>query len=863
MERASLPVRIFDALLRLYPGRFREHFGREMRLAFIDLMRERPGALTVLGMYLQVLIDAPREHAYLARQDVTAAVRAMRRHRVIAVTAVVVVVLGIGATTTVFTLVDGLLLRPLPYPDQQRLVYVEEEAPGMGLRGAIAYPNYLEFYAHNRSLQDLAMFGSGVGTLRGDGDAETVPVASGTEALLRVLGMTPLFGRSFTVEDTRPGAPPVVLLSEDLWRRRYGGDPAIIGRTIGVGTPPAQVIGVMPRGFHFPSNAELWTPLRLDLGHNTRSDHALEGIGRLRAGISLEQAREDLRGIMAQINRDHPTETYGQTVNVLPYRARDTRQVRPLLLTLLGAVAFVLLIACTNIINLLLAKASEQTREIALRSALGASRGRLVRQSLTEALLLAAPGAVVGVLLSAVSVPAVLAMVREQIPGWSRFAPDVRVVGFVAALIVITTVLAGVVPGAVGGRLRLVEALKASARSHTGRGRVRLRAALVVAEVAMSLVLLVGGGLMIQTFRRLEGMNPGFAIHELVTFETGAPMNRYPVGGRQAAELVRRLREALAAVPGVISVAGTSTTPLLNRWGRSFTAEGGPALGLKEAPLINHAVVTPGYFRTLGIPIVAGRDFEETDGSGPLVTIVDEGIASRYWPHESAVGKRVRYGPPEQKEPWHTIVGVVGVARNQGLREVGRNSVYLPQGERQVPNLAYLVRTAPGLVVPAQSLRDRVRSVDRDIALGRVLTLDAVVSQAVWKERLLMVLLTGLGVLALILAMVGLYGVVAYTVARRTQEIGIRMALGASPLAIQRLVVAQSARLVGAGLAAGTVAALMLTRLLRSMLYEVSPHDAHTFVAVAALLMAFALLASYLPARRATRVDPSHALRVD
>ncbi|HEX3880225.1 MAG TPA: ABC transporter permease [Bryobacteraceae bacterium] len=859
MRDRAPALRVYRGLLWLYPAEFRDHFAGEMCRALADCLRQRPHPVEVLGLYLGVLIDAPKERYHMIHQDVVYALRTMRREKLNSLVAMLVLALGIGSTATVFTLVNSILLKPLPYPDQNRIVYVEEVS--REINGAVAYPNYRDFQDRNRTLEDIAMFGSGLATLRGDIEAERVPSGSGTEALFRVLGIQPLLGRTFTIEECRLNAPSTVLLSENLWRRRYGGDPGIIGKTIGVGSDQARVVGVMPSGFHFPDVAELWMPLQFDPKHNTRMDHGLEAIARLRRGASVEQAQDDLRGIMRQIIQEHPTENYGQTVNVSPYRERDTQKVKPVLYTLMGAVGFVLLIACANITNLLLVKASARTREIAVRGALGASRARLVRQFMVESVLLGLAGAAGGIVLAWAAIPALLALVPEHLPMWIQFTPDARVLAFVTAITAGTAILAGAVPAWSASRFNLVETLKEGGRGSTpGGANAWFRNGLVVAEVAMSVLLLAGAGLMVETFWKLNSMQAGFRTENITTLQTAAPSDRYP-NGRAAIELVRRIRKELAALPGVISVAGASGVPLLGRWGRSFTVEGAPLLGVKDAPIINHTLVTPGYFQTLGIPILQGRDFNQSDGKNPLVTIVDEGIAKHYWPHESAVGKRVRYGPPEDNEPWHTIVGVVGNARNQSLRDLRHNSVYLPLGEYEWASIAYLVRSAGGLADPAKSLRARLALVDRNVAVSRVLSMKDVVTQSIWRERFFATIFGFFAVLALLLALVGLYGVMAYAVSRRTHEMGIRMALGATSGEIRGMVLAQSGRLVLAGLATGTVAAVFLTRLLETQLFEVSPGDPKTLVTVAALLAAAAMAASYIPARKATRVDPMTALR--
>jgi predicted permease len=860
MRQEAPALRLYRSLLWLYPAEFRDHFAGEMCLTLADCLRDRPTVLTILSLYFGILLDAPKERYHMIRQDVVYALRTMRREKLTTSVAVLVLALGIGSTVTVFTLVNGLLLRPLPYPGQDRIVYVEESSKE--LQGVIAYPNYRDFQSRNTTLSDIAMFDSSLATLRGEVEAERVPAGSVTEPLFRILDAHPLLGRTFTPEEDRPNAPLTVILGEDLWRRRYGADAGIVGKTIGLGASQARVIGVMPSDFHFPDVAQLWTPLRLDeKAHNTRLDHGMEGIARLRPGVSVERAQEDLRGIMRQIVAEHPGETYGQTVKVSPYRVRDTQDVKPLLLTLLGAVAFVLLIACANITNLLLVKASARTREVALRGALGASRARLVRQFVVESLMLGMAGAVAGVLLARLAIPAVITLVPRRIPTWIQFSPDARVVLFVIAVMVGTGILAGAVPAWSAARLNPVEALKEGGRtSSSGSGKAWLRSALVVAELAMTVPLLVGAGLMIETFWNLNSVQAGFRTENIITLQTSAPGNRYPEGPA-AAQLVSRIRQEFASLPGVVSVAAASGVPLIDGWGRSFTAEGWPVLGVKDAPMINHTVVTPEYFRTLDLALLQGRDFTASDGRSPLVTIIDEDLAKRYWPGQSAIGKRVRFGPPEWNEPWHTVVGVVAVARNQHLRDLGHNSVYLPYGEFEFASAAYLVRTAGSMADPTAALHARMLAIDRNVAISRVRSLRDLAMRSIWRERFFATIFGVFAALALLLALVGLYGVMAYAVSRRTHEMGIRMALGASAGEIRVMVLAQSGRLVVLGLALGIVAAVFLTRLLTTQLYRVAPGDPRTLGAVAIILAAAALLASFLPAWKATRVDPMLALR--
>jgi putative ABC transport system permease protein len=864
-------IRLYRGLLWLYPLEFREHFSQEICLLLADNLRAQANSPRRIAVWLAaaaaVLIDAPREHYYMIRQDVIYAFRAMRREKLTSLIAILVLALGIGSTATVFTLVNGLLLHPLPFPQQDRLIYVEEYKSG-GVGGAVAFPNYLDFCTRNQSLDSFALYRSSLVALRREGaDAERIQGGYGTAPLFRVLGVPPLLGRTFTQEDDQPNAAPVVVLSEDFWRSRYSGDPAILGKTIEIGTMfgirASQVIGVMPRSFHFPDNAQMWMPLQLNVKTNTRTDLWLEGIARVRAGVTPEQAQTDLRAIMQQISREHPTETYGQTVNAVRFQAQTTGDVRPVLLTLFGAVACVLLIACANISSLMLVRASARQREIAVRGALGASRSRVVRQFVVESGLLGILGAIGGIAMSWIAVPALLRLTPAgTLPVWANFSADLRTWIFIVSITAATAILVGGLPALSASRLNLVDALKEGGRSSTvGVAGAHVRACLVAAEVAMSVLLLTGAGLMIRTFLNLERQNVGFRIQNLTTLYTAAPRDRYPLGDA-AAQLVERIEREFASLPGVVSVAAASTVPLVKDWVRSLTVEGAPLLSLRDAPLVNHTVVTPGYFKTLGIPILEGRDFDRSDTANFRVTIVDAGIARHYWPNQSPLGKRVRFGPPEDNEPWHTVVGVVGEARNQELRDLGRNSVYIPyQGKLDRSSLGWLVRTGPGIANPGETLRRRMSDIDRSVAVSDVSTLQQILDGSLWQERFFATLLAFFAGLAMLMATVGLYGVMAYTVSRRTHELGIRMALGASAGEIRRMVLLQSGRLVAAGLGIGVVAAVLLTRLLEKQLYGVKPTDPQTFLAVSALLVAAALLASYLPARRATRVDAVLALR--
>jgi putative ABC transport system permease protein len=862
---ASL-LRAYRGLLLLYPAEFRAEYGRELCLVLVDRVREERSRARTLGVWFQaalaVLVAAPREHLHVTVQDLRHAARVMRKDRLATATGISVLALGIGAATLVFSLVSGVLVRPLPYADAERLVAVEEYHPLHAPRGmGVAFPNYQDLRARARTLDELAVFTEGQATLRGEGEAEVVPAGFVSDGLFPVLGVPPLMGRVFTAAEDVPKGPRVVVLGEELWRRRHGGDPDVIGKTVGVGSDRYEVIGVMPASFHFPERALLWMPLQLSPADAKRTDHFLEGVGRLRPGVDVAQATDELASLMSQINAENPGTDYANTARAVPLRRHAAGDYRLASLTLLGGVFFLLLIACASVANLLLVKASVRAREMAIRTALGASRGRLVRQLVAESVLLGLVGGAVGTALATALLPVVVTLVPVELPRWMAFQMDGRVLGFAVGLSLATSLLFGLVPALGLARADVGGTLQEGGRGRTG-GVVaqRVRQILVVAEVALSLLLLAAAGLMLRSFVSMRTQALGFEPRSVLTLRLATPDRRYPPGP-QARALVQRLRDEVQALPGVRSVAFASNVPLGGTWGRSLTVEGYPVLPLKDAPMINHTVATPGYFRTLGIPLLEGRDFTDADWDNPRVTVVDRSIAARYWPGESAIGKRVRFGPPEANEPWHTIVGVVGDVRSQDLARTGRWDVYIPFAEGFSPSLAVAVRTSGDPLRQAAGVRARIVAVDRDVAVSQVRSLVQVVDRAAWRERFVAVLLAVFAGAALVLTAVGLYGVLAYAVSLRSREIGIRMALGASARAVRSMVARQGLRLTVLGLALGTLGAAALGRLLASQLHHVSPADPATYLGVLLLLAIVAGLAIYVPARRATRVDPVVTLR--
>jgi putative ABC transport system permease protein len=795
-------------------------------------------------------------------QDFRQAIRVLRKDAVVSLTAIAILALGIGGTSIVFSLANGLLIRPLPYPQSDRIISVQESksraaSDGMGV---VAFPNYLDMQTRTRLLGSIGLFNERLATIRGEGDAERVPAANVTYDIFRVLGVRPILGRTFNREEDLPKGPKSVVIGEDLWRIRYGASSEIIGRIINISGAQTQIIGVMPSSFRFPQTAVAWLPLQMDPAIAVRTDHFLSGIARLKPGVSIQAADAELKSMMEQINRENPVTSYGATARAFPVRDVLAGSYAAQVIMLLVAAGVLLLIACANLTNLMLVKATGRSREMAVRRAIGASRGRLIRQLITESVCLGSAGGVAGLALTYLGLPALLHLIPVDLPAWMYFGVDVRVLAFVIAASLLTSILFGIAPAFGASRVDPASTLHDFARGATqSRGRRILRNSLVVCEVALSLILLIGAGLLMRSFSALRGQSLGFDTPRIVTLYLATP-DRYPAGPKSAA-LLDRIRESFSALSGVTSVAFASGIPFESTWGRSLTVEGFPVLALKDAPMINHTVVTPGYFHTLGIPVIAGRDFDRTDYENPLTTIVDETLAKLYWPNESAVGHRIRFGPPEDNEPWHVIVGVVRPVLNQRLIGSPRWDTYIPFNKHDAAGMSVVVRTSGNPAQLISAVRARMHDIDRDIALSAVYTLDQVVDRIAWQERFFAILFGVFAAVATALVIVGLYGVLAYAVTLRTGEIGIRMALGASTGKVLAMVLRQGLVLVAVGLAIGFAAAFAVTRVLASQLYHVSATDPVTYLGVAAIFTAVALAACWIPAYRATRVDPVRCLR--
>ena len=797
-------------------------------------------------------------------KDVRYGIRNLLKHPTFAATALITLAIGIGANSTIFSFVNGILLRPLPYPQSERLVVINETALKQGVPSmSISFPNFLDWRGQNHVFEDISAFGTGSSfSLTGAGEPERLRGASVSQGTFELLRVAPVLGRTFTQEEDHPKQDAVVILGNGLWQRRFGSDSQIIGKTVILNSRQRTVVGVMPPGFKFPENAELWVPLGLDTTMFTRTDHGLGSIARLKDGVSLPQAQAEMDVIARRIEEQNPVTNEGLGVSVSNLHAVLAGDYRKALLILLGVVGFVLLVACANVANLMLARTSARQKEFAVRAALGASRWRIIRQTLTESVVISVLGAGLGLLLAVWGVKLLLALIPVKLPFWMNFNLDLRVLAFTSGVSLLTALIFGTMPAVFGTRIDLNHTLKEGGRSANASARHRTRGLLVIAEVALALMVLVGAGLMIQSFMNLRNVGPGFNEKNVLTFAVILPQAKYE--RPQRGEFFRQLLERVRALPGVEAAGATATLPLTgDNWGRSLTVEGSPVLSVGQAPMIQHTVVTPGYFHSLGIPLLMGRDFTEQDSKdAEKVTIVDERLAHEYWPNQNPVGKRVRFGPPEDNEPWHTVVGVVGAVRHARLDMEIRKSVYLPHLQIPVNGLSLVVQAKnPASLVGA--LRGQIREMDPDLPVSDLMTMEEVVSQSVWQNRLYAILFTAFAVIALLLAAVGIYGVMSYSVTQRTQEIGIRMALGAQLKDVLQLVVKGGLVLSLIGVAVGVAGALALTRLLRTLLFGVTPTDAGTFIAVSLMLLFVALLACFIPARRATKVDPLVALRYE
>ena len=811
----------------------------------------------------------------MLRQDLAYALRTFRRWPAFTAVAVLTLGLGIGANTAIFSVVDGVLLRPLPFPAADRLLLVWERNEDLRLPYMYASPpNLADWDQGATTFEAIGGYTTRDFTARLGGEPERMAGARITANLFSLVGVTPLVGRGFTADEDRPNGPRVLLLGYDLWQRRFGGRPGVVGKTVVVNDLPHEIVGVMPRDFRFPPPivlesslteppAGFWVPLAYDLADGQRGAHHITALGRLAPGATAEQAENEMRGIAARLARAYPDTNAGWDVTLVPLVEGVVRNVRPALLVLLGAVGFVLLQASVNVANLLMTRAVSRQREMAIRASLGAGRGRLVRQLLTENLLVALAGGAVGLLVAAWGVRTLVALAPPGLPRLDEVGLNPRVLLFTLVVSAAAGLLFGLVPALQVRPARLSEWLRDRDSSGERRQSRLFRHALVVVEVAVALVLLVGAGLLVRSFEALRRVDPGFAPARVLTLRAAMPQGSFGEPERRVAFVTDAI-DRLRAVPAVESVGVTSEVPLVHdRQGTSLWREGeAPPTGPGDR-VVNWTIVGPAYFATMGIPIIEGRDFSASDrtDSAPVI-LVDEAVARSWFSGENPIGQRVFFGANSGTA--REIVGVVGRERHEGLASDPNPGVYLPY--LQWPSsfeVSFVVRTATTAAGAAAAARAAIRAAGASVPINGVQTLDQVLADATAEPRFSALLVGVFALAALALAALGIYGVMSYTVSRRTREIGVRMALGARPAEIQRLVVGQAMALAAAGMALGAAGAVALGRTLASLLFQVTPADPTTFAVALVTLAAVALAACYLPARRATRVDPMVALRAE
>jgi putative ABC transport system permease protein len=800
-------------------------------------------------------------------QDLRYGVRMLLKHKSVTAIAVLSLALGIGANTAIFSLVDAVLLRPLPFPEPDRLVMVWEEASRIGFpRNTPAPANYADWKAQNQTFEDLAAIRYGSYNLTDENEPEKVEAQAVTANFFPLLGVAPIRGRIFAPEEDQPDGNKVVMISYGLWQRRFGGDPEMIGKELLLDGQKHTIIGIMPPGFQFLARElDLWLPMAFtarDLAN--RGGHYLTVVGRLKPGVTLAQGRDDIAAITQHINEENPTPGFELGSVVISLREQLAGNVRPMLLVLLGAVGLVLLIACANIANLLLARGAARYREIAVRTALGAGRHRIVRQLLTESMLLAVAGGVTGLFFAWLSFSFLKQLIPNSMVLNANVQIDAKIFGFMLLLSLLTGIIFGLTPALQAAKIDLNAALKQSGgRTGTGAGHRRLRGALAVTEIALALVLLVGAGLLIQTFLRLRALDIGVNPENVLTLRTSLPRSKYSELPKREA-FYEQVLERVRALPGVVGAGYTSAVPLTWKGGTNgFTVEGAESQPGQDA---NTRQVSAGYMETMGINLRQGRFFDNhDDAQSQPVTIINETMARQYWPGESALGKRFKVGSLEDPVPWITIVGIVADIKEMGLEAPPKAAMFFPY--RQLPRILWnmprdlTVRTTGDPLSLVAAVREAVWSVDPAQPVSNVRTMEDILSGEVTQRRITMTLLVAFASLALLLASLGIYGVLSYAVAQRTQEIGIRMALGANRFEVLRLVMGDGLRLAGTGVAIGLGVSLALTQLMTRLLFGVSASDPRTLAGVTLLLLTVALLACYIPARRAARVDPMVALR--
>jgi putative ABC transport system permease protein len=807
-------------------------------------------------------------------KDLRYGIRSLLKHPGFTAIAVITLALGIGANTAMFSVINAVLLRPLPYHDPDRVVTIWEESPERDLyQLPISYANYRDWMDQNHVFEQISAYTFTNLNLTGAGEPARLSTVRTSANLFSLVGATPRLGRTFLAEEDKEGGNRVVILGHAFWQSRFGSDPAILGKSLTLNNQSHTVVGVMAPNFQFPVGfgymgkvlndpTDLYVPIAASGNEASRGNYSFFALGRLKPGVTIDQARAEMTSIERRLEQQYPDTNTGIGISLIPTQEQTVKEIRPALLVLLGAVAFMLLIACANIANLLLARAASRQKEIAIRTALGASRLRVLRLLLAESLMLSLAGGLLGLLLAFWGTDALMALAPDNIPRLSEVGVDDRVFGFTLAVSLVTGIFFGLIPAIHASKPDLNEALKEGSRGAMGSSAgKRTRSVLVAVEVALSLVLLIGAGLMIKSFARLQQMSLGFNPENVLAVSLTLSQSSYPEAREQAAFFQETL-DRLQSLPGVKSAGATTALPLtLELSGSDFRIEGHPEPEAGKEMLIHTRSASPGYFGTLGISLIKGRDFSDRDTSdAPKTAIINNELARTYFSNEDPLGKRITF---DDGQSWISIVGVIGDVKQLGLDSSAKPEVYFPYLQVSDPSMSLVVRTTSDPLSLVAAVKNQIQTIDKDLPIDQAKTMQQLLAESVSGRRFNMLLLSVFALVALVLAVVGIYGVMSYTVTQRTHEIGIRVAIGAQSRDVFRMVIGQGMILAMIGVAFGLVGAFGLTRLMTTMLFGVEPTDPATFVSIAVLLTIVALVACCIPGRRATKVDPLVALRYE
>jgi putative ABC transport system permease protein len=875
-NKASASDRIFRALLRAFPAEFRWRFGKEMEQGFRQERKEQQGGKrsALIMLWVRAVIDiistAPGEHLDILKKDAGYGLRTMRRNPGFTLVAVLALALGVGANTAIFSVVNSVLLRPLPYRDAETIVVIKEWTPRG--QGQVTPANFLDWREQNKVFEGMAAISTRRANLTGySTEPQRINLAVASANLFQVLGVQPLSGRGFLPPDEQAGHDPVAVVSYGLWQRRFGSDAGLVGQPLKIDGANYTVVGIMPAHVQYPKDVDVWIPPRrivpeadVDLGDITqiRGFGLLSVVARLKPGVTLAQSQADMDDITGRLREQYPESNGTRFDTVISLHDSLFGEVRTPLLVLLAAVGAVLIIACANVANLLLARSSVRQKEIAVRTALGASRLRIVRQLMTESMLLALIGGAAGLVVGVLSLNLLVRLAPSSIPRVEEIGLDRWVLGYTLLISVITGMVFGLAPALQVTKGNFNEALKEGARGMAGGARhISLRGALVVAEVALSLVLLICAGLLFRSFLILQNVDPGFNPKNILTMRLAPSGDNYrDVNQRNA--FYRRVIERIETLPEVKSVGAISTLAFSKGPTAGYVIEGQPPITFDQMPGANRRHISPAYFRTMSIPLLSGREFtDRDDADAPGVAIINQALARREFSDKDPVGQRIAFRWRNSQPVWLEIVGVAGDIRSIELQAEPMAEAYTPYLQNEVPEMSFVISAATDPTSLASAVRAEIGGLDGEQPVSNIKTMDQIISEVMTQPQFNTLMLGIFSGIAMLLALGGIYAVMAYSVAQRTHEIGIRMALGARPRDVLKMMVAQGARLTAAGIIIGVWGALVATRGLATLLFGVSPTDPLTFAGIALLLGAVSLLASYVPALRAAKVDPMTALR--